>query len=260
MSTRPDRIDPEIANEYLLEEKVVLVDARPRREIELSGERIAGSVPIDPGSGSQIDEALLALPVEKLIVAYCDEPGQAASARIARRARELGRGDASLMQGGFAAWKAAGLPTESIGSQVGVTLLESLSPAALDELCRLAFWLGLVPHRSRDWDETRGSMMAFLADLPRGVIERFVEFTRSPLRVGAPDDHEARVANLPEWVKARAQDLFGSVPPGEGRTAQLAQLIRPDESRLLILWLTWTGEIPRRNAWWVETEPGMVPV
>jgi rhodanese-related sulfurtransferase len=258
MSTRPDRIDPEIANEYRLEEKIVVVDARPRREIDLSGERIPGSVPIDPGSGANIDEALLALPVEKLIVACCDEPGLAASARIARRARELGRGDASVMEGGFAAWKAAELPLERSPAPVGVPSLESLSLDALRALCRLSFWLGLLPHRARAWGETRASMMTYLADLPRATIDRYVEFLRNPLGIRVPEDHEARVSNLPASIRARAEDLFGPLAPGEGRVDPLARLVTPDESTLLLRWLTWTGGIPRRSAWWAE--PGMVPV
>jgi Raf kinase inhibitor-like YbhB/YbcL family protein len=68
-------------------------------------------VHIDPGSGTDIDEALGKLPRERLIIAYCDEPNQAASAQIARRARELGLGDASVLDGGLRAWREADLPT-----------------------------------------------------------------------------------------------------------------------------------------------------
>jgi rhodanese-related sulfurtransferase/SHS2 domain-containing protein len=114
VTTRPDRIEPEVLQEYLEAGQAHVVDARPEPERLRSDEQIPQALPIDPGSGARMDRALLALPREKLLVAYCDEPGHAASAQVARRARELGRGDASVLEGGLRAWKAAGLPTEFI--------------------------------------------------------------------------------------------------------------------------------------------------
>jgi SHS2 domain-containing protein len=67
---------------------------------------------VAPGAGAAETEALLALPRKGLFIAYCDEPGQAASAAVARRVRELGIGDGSALAGGFQAWKAEGYPTE----------------------------------------------------------------------------------------------------------------------------------------------------
>ena len=66
---------------------------------------------VDPDEGMATDEALRSLPRELMIVAFCDEPHQAASMMVARRARELGRGDASVLDGGLSAWRDAGLPT-----------------------------------------------------------------------------------------------------------------------------------------------------
>jgi Raf kinase inhibitor-like YbhB/YbcL family protein len=111
MSSRPDSIDLETAGEYLTEGRAQFIDARPRDEYQRSGRTIPDAVHIDPGSGAEVDERLSQLPRERLIIAYCDEPNQAASAQIARRARELTLGDASVLEGGFRAWCAAGLPT-----------------------------------------------------------------------------------------------------------------------------------------------------
>jgi Raf kinase inhibitor-like YbhB/YbcL family protein len=113
MSSRPDRIDVETAHEYLVEGRAQFVDARPAAVYARSGDRVPGAVHIDPGSGADIDEALKALPRERLIVVYCDEPNQAASAQVARLAREMGVGDASVLEGGFRAWLAEDMPIES---------------------------------------------------------------------------------------------------------------------------------------------------
>jgi Raf kinase inhibitor-like YbhB/YbcL family protein len=111
MSTRPDSIDAETAHEYFVEARAQFIDARPADEYRRAAEQIPEAVHIDPGSGVAIDEALRRLPRERLFVVYCDEPNHAASAQIARRARELGLGDASVLEGGFRAWMGAGHPT-----------------------------------------------------------------------------------------------------------------------------------------------------
>lgn len=120
MSTRPDSIDPEITYLFWAENRAVLVDARPTRDLvrDRIDERIPGSVHIDPGRGAEMDAALQALPRERLVIAYCDEPAHAASAQIARRVRELGLGDGSVLSGGFRAWKEAGYPVETFGGEV----------------------------------------------------------------------------------------------------------------------------------------------
>lgn len=128
MSTRPDRIDPEVAKEYLADLRAVFVDARPRAEYERAGARIPGARHIDPGSGAAMDEALLVLPREKIVVCYCDEPGEAASAQVARRFRELGLGDASVLRGGFRAWRAAGYPVEPVPDVEGEAVPLDLGP------------------------------------------------------------------------------------------------------------------------------------
>jgi rhodanese-related sulfurtransferase len=112
MSSRPDVIDPVVVQEYLDGARALLLDARPPEDYQRSREAIAGAVRVDPGSGAELVDRLSLLPREKLFVAYCDEPGHAASAQVARRVRELGIGDASVLNGGLRAWKDAGLPVE----------------------------------------------------------------------------------------------------------------------------------------------------
>lgn len=112
MSHRPDRMDAETLRELLAENRAILVDARPNLDYERATEQIPSARHVDPGGGSVIDHLLFSLPREKTLVVYCDQPEQAASAAVARRARELGIGDASILDGGFAAWKAAGYATE----------------------------------------------------------------------------------------------------------------------------------------------------
>lgn len=115
MSSRPERIDVEVAREYLQEGRALPIDARNGRSYEASEFALPGAVHVDSGTaGASIDEALSALPRELLWIVYCDEPAQAASAKVARRARELGLNDASVLEGGWDAWLDAGAPTERI--------------------------------------------------------------------------------------------------------------------------------------------------
>src|SRR5205814_9490786 len=83
-------------------------------EYEASGWRIPGARQVGAGSGVDILEALKATPDDLPIIIYCDEPEQAASALIAKRARELGLGEAFFLEGGFRAWRERRLPVERI--------------------------------------------------------------------------------------------------------------------------------------------------
>jgi rhodanese-related sulfurtransferase len=114
MSTRPDRLSPEIAAEMLAEGRALFLDARPLDAWQRRGIRIPGALHVDPGSGAAMDELLRSLPRERVLVAYCDSPGQAESAQVARRLRELGMGDASVLEGGLKAWEEEGRPIEPI--------------------------------------------------------------------------------------------------------------------------------------------------
>jgi rhodanese-related sulfurtransferase/SHS2 domain-containing protein len=112
MPARPDMIDPEVASEYLDQGRAQLLDARPTLAYQRSREDLPGAVHVDPGGGAAMSDALFSLPRELLFIAYCDEPEQAASARVARRVRELGIGDGCYLAGGLRCWREAGLPVD----------------------------------------------------------------------------------------------------------------------------------------------------
>jgi rhodanese-related sulfurtransferase len=112
-SGNPTEITPERAA-TLLGPRATFIDARPSTEYEASGLRIPGARQVGAGSGVDILEALKAAPDELVIIVYCDGPEQAASALIARRARELGLGEAYHLAGGFRAWRDRGLPVERV--------------------------------------------------------------------------------------------------------------------------------------------------
>jgi rhodanese-related sulfurtransferase len=105
-------ISVESAAMFLREGTAVFIDARPSTDYEASGLRIPGALPVGAGSGADIFETLKAVPEDRVVVVYCDEPDQAASALIAGRVRELGLGEGYYVLGGFRAWRARGLPTE----------------------------------------------------------------------------------------------------------------------------------------------------
>jgi rhodanese-related sulfurtransferase/SHS2 domain-containing protein len=114
MTSRPDFIDPEVASEFVEQGRAQLLDARSTQAYDHSRESIPSSVRADPGDAGALTDVLQALPRELLFVAYCDEPGQAASAHVARRVRELGLGDGCYLAGGLRRWREAGLPVELI--------------------------------------------------------------------------------------------------------------------------------------------------
>lgn len=96
----------------LREDRALFVDARPSTEYEASGVRVPGALPVGAGTGVDILEMLKSLPDDRVIVIYCDEPDQAASALIAHRARELGLCEGYYVLGGFRAWCQRKLPLE----------------------------------------------------------------------------------------------------------------------------------------------------
>jgi rhodanese-related sulfurtransferase/SHS2 domain-containing protein len=112
MTSRPDFIDTEAAYEYFEDARAQFIDAQPAIAYQRSRECIPGAFHVDPGGGAGRDGALAALPRERLLIAYCCDPTISASAGVARRARELGIGDACFLSGGLEAWKEAGLPTQ----------------------------------------------------------------------------------------------------------------------------------------------------
>jgi rhodanese-related sulfurtransferase len=251
MASRPDRIDPEAAQEFLESGRAVLADARPRAAYLTAEETVPGAIRLDPDAGALTDEELLHLPRELLLIAFCDEPAHAASAEVARRARELGRGDASVLEGGLSGWKAAGLPTVRILREAPTErALESWSIPDLERLAHLALWLGIVDGKLPDAREGRARLERFLAPAPRELLQRYRAFQLVAPRISIPEEHVKRVANLPPRVRERAEALFGRAVALSDDAEGLAAKLSPDESQLLLRWFTWTGEIPRAHAWW----------
>jgi rhodanese-related sulfurtransferase len=99
---------------FLEEGRATFIDARPSTDYEASGVRIPGALQVGAGSGVDIFEALKAVPEDRTIIVYCDEPDQAASALIACRVRELGLGEGYFVLGGFRAWREGRFPVERI--------------------------------------------------------------------------------------------------------------------------------------------------
>ncbi len=79
----------------------------------LPHERVPGAVPA-PLDGS-IVQAAQGLPPGAVLVAYCDCPGDASASRAAQVLARLGHA-AYVLEGGFSAWRAAGLPVMKTGT------------------------------------------------------------------------------------------------------------------------------------------------
>lgn len=75
-------------------------------------EQIRGALRYDPKALLSEEHLTLPLPHEGRIVVYADNEERAAE--IAARLREQGYAEASVLDGGFDAYREAGLPTEEI--------------------------------------------------------------------------------------------------------------------------------------------------
>jgi rhodanese-related sulfurtransferase len=251
MSTRPDRIDVETAHEYLSEGRATMIDARPVEKWEAAEDTIRDSVHVSPGTGSEVDRVLGRLPRERLFIVFCDEPGNAASAAVARRIRELGLGDASVLEGGLRAWKEAALP---VGERpVDPRALPQLDDNQLEALCVLSFWFGLAGgDRARGWTDTRDSMLRYVSAVPQRLFDDFRRFVRAEHRSATPDGHGDRVVAIAPILGERAVTLFGEElrgkmpgpPPSPAEI--LAEVLSEGDSALLYAWLRTHGRIAGR--------------
>jgi rhodanese-related sulfurtransferase len=90
---------------------VTLLDIRSQALFERSGRRAVGDrrFPADPGAAE-----LASLHRDRLIVAYCDCPGEAASFGFGTRLRRAGFSRVGVLRGGMAGWQEVGLPTEPV--------------------------------------------------------------------------------------------------------------------------------------------------
>ena len=89
---------------------VVVLDVRSHGYYEKGTTRIHGSARLEPNAISQFAEGL---PKDKAIVLYCTCVREATSAQVARALVEKGL-QVSVLEGGFRAWKKAGLPVEDV--------------------------------------------------------------------------------------------------------------------------------------------------
>ena len=104
-------IDPLEVQAGLQAGTVTLLDIRSQALFERSGERAIGDrrFPADPDPAE-----LASLDSERLIVAYCDCPDEAASFGFGTRLRRAGFPRVGVLRGGMAGWREAGLPTEQV--------------------------------------------------------------------------------------------------------------------------------------------------
>lgn len=89
---------------------VVVFDVRSHGYYEKDTKRIHGSARLEPNA---LNQQAAALPKDKEIVLYCTCVREATSARVARVLEDQGL-KVSVLEGGFRAWKKAGLPVEAV--------------------------------------------------------------------------------------------------------------------------------------------------
>src|SRR5262249_23547097 len=115
IKARIEQVTPEEASKELASGDVVLIDTRDainRQEVRIEGDEFAraGSGGIEPhseGFGERVAE--LAGGRDRRVVLYCNVGNRSAVAADAL-IREHGFEDAASVEGGIAAWEAAGLP------------------------------------------------------------------------------------------------------------------------------------------------------
>jgi rhodanese-related sulfurtransferase len=89
---------------------VVVLDVRSHGYYEKDTKRIHGSARLEPNA---LSEQAATLPKDKEIVLYCTCVREATSARVARALEDRGL-NVCVLEGGFRAWKKAGLPVEAV--------------------------------------------------------------------------------------------------------------------------------------------------
>jgi len=89
---------------------VVVLDVRSHGYYEKDTKRIHGSARLEPNA---LSSQAATLPKDKEIVLYCTCVREATSAQVARALEDQGL-NVSVLEGGFRAWKKAGLPIEAV--------------------------------------------------------------------------------------------------------------------------------------------------
>ena len=119
---RIDRVEPDEAAAAVAEGDAVLVDIRSESQRSADGV-VPGALfharnvlewRMDPGSGYN-DPAVGGL--DRRVIVMCDAGYQ--SSLAAATLKELGHDRATDLDGGFQAWRAAGLPVEPLGRDAG---------------------------------------------------------------------------------------------------------------------------------------------
>jgi len=99
-------------------ENVIVLDVRSHGYYEKDTKRIHGSSRFEPYT---LNENAAALPKDREIVLYCTCVREATSANVARLLEDQGL-KVSVLEGGFRAWKKAGLPVEAVPEEEVVEL------------------------------------------------------------------------------------------------------------------------------------------
>jgi membrane protein DedA with SNARE-associated domain len=92
---------------------VTVLDVRSHGYYEKGTQRIHGSMRLEPNALSELTADLQNLPKDKEIVLYCTCYREGTSALVARELEDRGV-KVSVLEGGFRAWKQAGLPIEAV--------------------------------------------------------------------------------------------------------------------------------------------------
>jgi rhodanese-related sulfurtransferase len=107
-----DQLEP-IGRDELLERvragEVLVLDVRPPEEYRAGHITGAVSVPVD-----DLERRLAEIPAHKEVIAYCRGPYCVMALQAVQKLRAHGRAARRLVDG-FPEWRAAGLPTETLG-------------------------------------------------------------------------------------------------------------------------------------------------
>lgn len=101
-----------------LADRVLVLDVRSHGYYEKDTQRIHGSARLEPNA---LREQASALPKDREIVLYCTCVREATSSHVARELEDQGL-KVSVLEGGFRAWKKAGLPLEAVPENEVVAL------------------------------------------------------------------------------------------------------------------------------------------
>ncbi len=105
---QPQRITVEDLRDRDLKKEVCFLDARTPDAWDGADAIVEGAIRIPP---AEVENHLRCVPHDKTIVAYCTCPDERSSMRAAEALLYNGWKNARALQGGWKAWKDAGLPT-----------------------------------------------------------------------------------------------------------------------------------------------------